>query len=199
VVDTQIDRIAAVERSVQIDSLIPSDAQDVGPTPSAAAGWLHKYFSHPKPGGPLPSEIQEPWGLVRVDPHWSQVQVYDEPIPLWPPRLAPGWHERYNTRYQTSDRPGGGLDWHQTMRAEEWELVRVPAGEFNALRYLNVINFQSSDPARTLAVRRESIWFAPQVGRWVVRESRGSYYLDDSVSDSEYEESSYRWQLLAWT
>jgi hypothetical protein len=45
----------------------------------------------------------------------------------------------------------------------------------------------------------ETIWFAPEVGRWVVRESTGSYYMDDSSVDTPYSESGYRWELLEWT
>jgi hypothetical protein len=36
------------------------------------------------------------------------------------------------------------------------------------------------------------------VGRWVVRQSRGSYYLDDSVDDTQAVEGSFRWELLSW-
>jgi hypothetical protein len=43
------------------------------------------------------------------------------------------------------------------------------------------------------------MWFAPEIGRWVARESVGTYYLDDSVDDTAYNESSYRWKLTEWT
>jgi hypothetical protein len=56
----------------------------------------------------------------------------------------------------------------------------------------------SSDPGRTDSVRQETVWFAPEMGRWVVRESRGSFYLDESVDDTQAVESSFRWELLSW-
>jgi hypothetical protein len=37
------------------------------------------------------------------------------------------------------------------------------------------------------------------VGRWVARESSGTYYIDDSAGDTPYNESAYRWELLEWT
>jgi hypothetical protein len=85
------------------------------------------------------------------------------------------------------------------MIARAWETVTVPAGTFKALRYQNLINFRSTDFSRDAAQRLESIWFAPEVGRWVVRESSGSYYINDSAVDTPYNESGYRWELLAWT
>jgi hypothetical protein len=68
-----------------------------------------------------------------------------------------------------------------------------------ALRYINVINFQSSDVGRADSVRRETLWLAPEIGRWVARETRGTYYLAQSVSDDEHDENSYRWDLLGWS
>jgi hypothetical protein len=49
------------------------------------------------------------------------------------------------------------------------------------------------------SIRRETMWFAPEIGRWVERESVGTYYLDDSVDDTSLNESSYRWKLSEWT
>jgi hypothetical protein len=33
----------------------------------------------------------------------------------------------------------------------------------------------------------------------VARESRGTYYFDESVADDQNNESSYRWELLKYT
>ena len=49
---------------------------------------------------------------------------------------------------------------------------------------------------RVAAQRKETIWFAPAIGRWVARESSGSFYQDVGT---EFQESSYRWELLSWT
>ena len=91
------------------------------------------------------------------------------------------------------------MDWDQTITAHDWESISVPAGRFTALRFSNLINFTSDDFARTGSTRRETLWFAPQVGRWVARESRGTYYLTESVADQPYYENNFRWELLEFT
>jgi len=197
-VDDQIDRVAAVGPTIDIDSRSEVAKQANGNS-SWGTAWLRKYIPHHDPAsGPLPSEVQDPWGAVLVDPHWSQVQVYETPIPLWPGQLVPGWKTRVHTRYKTPSAEGG-LPWGQTMAAHDWELITVPAGQFRALRFTNLINFRSTDFAHSACQRQETVWFAPEVGRWVVRESSGIYYIEDSSVDTPYNEPGYRWELLEWT
>ena len=136
--------------------------------------------------------------MILADPHWGQVQVYDSPIPLWPAILQPGWRTHFKTEYKTPTHQKA-LSWDQTMRAREWESITVPAGQFNALRFTNMINFTSSDMMRAVSSRTETIWFAPEVGRWVARESSGSYYPANSAIDTPISESSYRWELIGWS
>jgi hypothetical protein len=193
--DAQVDRVSAVDRTIDIASHTEGDTAPE--MQSNGANRWRKYFDRPKSAVDLPTEIQSSWGMVLVDPHWSRVQVYEPSIPLWPTTLQPGWQTRINAKYKSSE-TGSALPWNQTMKAEAWETVTVPAGQFKALRYVNVIRFVSSDPGRTDSVRQETVWFAPEVGRWVVRESRGSYYLDESVDDTQAVESSFRWELLSW-
>jgi len=195
----EVDRVATVDHSVEIESSYQAATGDNAAKSRWGAALLRKYMGHrDNPAGALPSEIQDPWGMVAVDPHWSQVQVYETPIPLWPTQLRPGWQTRMSTKYKTPANQDG-LPWDQTMKAHAWETISVPAGQFRVLRYTNMIQFRSGDFARTDSVRRETLWFAPEVGRWVARESTGSYYLDDSVVDQPYNESGFRWELLEWS
>jgi hypothetical protein len=195
VVENQVDQIAAVDGTVHIDS--HSEAA-TGPKKSWARRLLSSYAVHENPLGPLPGEIQEPWGQVLVDPHWSEVQLYETAIPLWPTELEPGWSSRFFTKYTTptNDVP---VAWDQTMTAHAWESVHVPAGRFTALRFTNLIDFADGEGLRTACQRKETLWFAPEVGRWVIRESGGTYYLTNSSDDSQHTESSYRWELLDYT
>ncbi len=198
-IDDQVDLVAAVGGTVDIDSRSEADKAAGTANSSWGTSWLRKYVPHHEtPTGPLPSEIQDPWGKVLVDPHWSQVQVYETPIPLWPSQLVPGWRIYINTKYKTPSNEDG-LPWEQTMTARNWERITVPAGSFNALRFSNMINFRSVDFSRSACQREETVWFAPEVGRWVARESAGSYYIEDSSVDTPYNESGYRWELVAWT
>jgi len=197
-IDDQVDRVAAVGSTVDIES--SSEAAKNAPAESSwGTSWLRKYIPHrDTPAGPLPSEVQEPWGRILVDPHWSQVQVYETPVPLWPAQLVPGWHTYVNTKYKSPSNDEG-LPWEQTMTARNWETITVPAGKFRALRFTNLINFRSVDFSKDAAQRQETVWFAPEVGRWVARESAGTYYIDDSSVDTPYNESAYRWELIEWT
>ena len=198
-VDIQVDQVAVVGRTINIDSRTEgSPAKHPRGSSSWGLDWLRQYTDAAHPAAVLPSEVQSPWGMVLVDPHWNQVQVFETPVPLWPTVLRPGWRAHVNTRYKTSD-DGDGLPWDQTMKADAWETIKVPAGSFKTLRYTNLINFRSGDPSRDASVRKETIWFAPDIGRWAARESSGSFYLDDSAVDQPYSESSYRWELLEWT
>jgi len=197
--DYQLDRVAAVDRTVEI----ASSSEAVKAQSSAGSNWgtdiLQKYaINREKPPGVLPSEIQDPWGMILADPHWGQVQVYETPIPLWPAQLQPGWQTHFKTMYKTPTNKNALL-WDQTMRARSWESVTVPAGRFKTLRFTNMINFTSSDMMRTVSSRQETLWFAPEVGRWVARESTGSYYQDNSAIDTPYSENSYRWELIEWS
>jgi hypothetical protein len=74
--------------------------------------------------------------------------------------------------------------------------ITVPAGQFTALHYYNIIDFRFTNVSeRTAAIRQENIWFAPEIGCWVVRESRGIFHEDVGF---EVKESSFRWELLNW-
>ena len=195
----EVDRVAAIDRYIEIES----SHEAVGQEHAAGASWgsalLRKFAGHrARPAGALPGEVQGPWGMVLVDPHWSRLQVYAAPVPLWPAQLRPGWRSRTSTEYQIADNEQA-LRWDQTMKAHAWENITVPAGRFTALRYTNSINFACDDFARKDCMRQETLWFAPEVGRWVARESRGSYYADDSAYDQVIQEGGYRWELLAWS
>jgi hypothetical protein len=197
-VDDQIDRVAAVGGTIEIDSSTEADKRTAAAPAAWGIAWLSKYVPHREtPAGPLPSEVQEPWGSVLVDPHWGQVQVYEKPIPLWPTYLAAGWKQLFETKYKTPSNEAG-LPWQQTMAAHGWETISVPAGQFKVLRFTNMISFRSTDFSHTDSQRRETVWFSPEVGRWVARESTGSYYIDDSSGDTPYNEAGYRWELLEW-
>jgi hypothetical protein len=199
IVYDEVDRVASIDRYIEIDSSNQASGQENAAKASWGSALLRRFSGHrQRPAGALPGEIQGPWGMVLVDPHWGKLQVYETPIPLWPAQLRPGWQVRVNTKYKTPDSEGG-LRWDQTMKAHGWETITVPAGQFRALRYTNSIDFGCGDFARKDCTRQETLWFASEVGRWVARESSGSYYADDSASDQPFAEGGYRWELLEWS
>jgi len=195
-IDTHIDRVSAVGQAIEIESHSETGKDKPAASPSWGTEWLQKYAAHDKPAGSLAYEVQEPWGMVLIDPHWSLVQAYEKPIPLWPSELRSGWSTIVNTYYKTPE-SSDALPWQLTMHAHGWESITVPAGHFTALRYTNLIDFRYSNVSgRVAGQRKETIWFAPEIGRWVVRESSGTFYQDVG---EEFNENSYRWELLRWT
>jgi hypothetical protein len=195
----EVDRLASIDRYIEIDSSNQAHSRENDAKASWGGSLLRKFTGHrDRPAGALPGEIQSSWGMVLVDPHWSKLQVYETPVPLWPAQLRPGWETHVSTHYKTSDN-GEPSRWDQTMKAHAWETVTVPAGRFTALRYTNSIKFGCDDFARKDCTRQETLWFAAEIGRWVARESAGSYYADDSAFDQPFVESGFRWELLEWS
>jgi hypothetical protein len=83
------------------------------------------------------------------------------------------------------------------------ETVEVPAGRFDCVRIGRVITFDHPDVHRVNATRSETIWYSPQVNRWVQRELRGEYVSRGLTPGNPAEgitamEGWLLWQLTAW-
>ncbi len=148
-------------------------------------------------GGALPSEIQTSWGFVSADPQWSKLMNFNPALPLWPLELSTSWSKQFNTKYTIAGYPDGRLNWQEYMSVQSWEKITVPAGDFIALRFNNLINYESEDPNKFGCVHKETIWFAPQIGRWVARETSGSYQIQGD-GGNVISTGSYQWQLTSY-
>lgn len=148
-------------------------------------------------GSILPSEIQGPHGMAVRDPHWGKVLNFSPAIPLWPEKMSSSWNKEVFSKYTISGYPQNKNDWQLYMSAHGWEKITVPAGDFITLRFQNLINFENNDPNIINSIRRETIWFAPQIGRWVARESSGSFQIQGQIG-AVLLESSTKTVLLSW-
>ena len=150
--------------------------------------------------GPLPDEIQEPWGMNLQDPNWTPPQRFIKAVPLWPEKLIPGWSGFYRTRYQVVGFPDNDFYWGLNIDAKAWNRVKTQAGNFDTLHYVNTADFfESDDWFRYASNRRENAWFAPEVGRWVVRERFGEYlWLGMRGWSESIKEDYLRWELISW-
>jgi len=83
--DTEVDRVSSVDRTIDIDSHTRVILLRIRPTQAGGASLLH----HPKPAVALPTEIQTSWGTILADPHGAASGIRS-PIPLWPAKLQPG-------------------------------------------------------------------------------------------------------------
>ncbi len=149
--------------------------------------------------GPLPDEVQSPWGYVLQDPHWNPPQKFQTAIPLWPEQFKIGSNGFYQTRYHALDYPDGNYYWGLSMSVMQWERVSAPAGQFLTLKYRNELPyFQSQDIFRVFNNREEELWLSPEVGRWVIRRSFGRYLLGGMIWDEALWEDYLEWQLISW-
>jgi len=149
--------------------------------------------------GPLPDEIQSPWGFVLQDPHWQPPQKFSKAIPLWPTQLQVGWNGFFTTQYQVLSYPNSSYYWGLSMAATQWERIKTPAGEFLVLKFHNEIpNFVSNDLFRVGNERQEDLWFSPEIGRWVIRRSFGRYITSGVFWSNAYWEDYLEWELISW-
>jgi hypothetical protein len=150
--------------------------------------------------GKLPDEIHAPWGMIIQDPHWTPPQVFIKPVPLWPEKFSPKWSGFYQTRYQVLGNPENDYYWGLSIDTKGWSHIKVKAGDFDTLYFTNTANFfQSDDWFRVASNRREQVWFAPEIGRWVVRESFGEYlWLGTTGWSQSIREDYLRWELISW-
>ncbi len=149
--------------------------------------------------GSLPDEIQSPWGHVIEDPHWNPPQKFLKPVPLWPESLTVGSHQFYKSQYQVLGYPEGTYYWGIGTNVMQWELVKVPAGEFLTLKYHNEIPyFESNDVFRVGNIRDEDVWFSPEIGRWVIRRGSGRYITNGVFWVNAYWEDYLQWELVSW-
>ena len=195
-VDTQLDQVVAVGETIKVRSDFERSKRETSVHPTWNNSWWQKHMTTEGPGASVTGEIQAPWGMLVVDTHWAEIQAYEAPLPLWPRELRPGWWTIVGTQYRIpgTDEP---MPWQLAMHAQQWESIAVPAGRFKVLRYYNLINFRYTNASgRNAAQRKETIFLAPEIGRWVARESSGTFRQDVS---EEFNESSYRWELLEWT
>lgn len=147
-------------------------------------------------GSRLPNEVQRTWGMVITDAQWPRILNFNPSIPLWPLNLSSSWNQQFNVQYTVTGYPNNFLNWRQYMQAEGWEKITVPAGEFIALRYKSIIHYQGNEDDQVHSLRKTTAWFSPQIGRWVARESSGSYRVAEIGDDVL--EGSYQWQLISW-
>jgi len=146
--------------------------------------------------GALADEVQAPWGMLVQDPHWRYPVTFDKPLPAWPAGLDLTRWTSDSTRYRMLAAPDYSAHWGLTMMPRDWVKVSVPAGTFDALHYDEVINYQNEDLNVVFSERMEADWVAPEVGRWVLRRSHGTYYLPGR--GSEMLEDYLQWELESW-
>ena len=150
-------------------------------------------------GAVWPAEQHGSWGQVVREPVWDYPLNLEQAVPLWPTNLAAGQQQSVHTHYRED---GGSFRyWIQVYAAARgWERLVLPVGTFNTLRVERLVRLAHRDFNRIDTLRRDVMWLAPELGRWVVRVTSGRYREadGDQLGGSEYLEDHHRWELTAW-
>lgn len=147
---------------------------------------------------PLPAERHSTWGQLLRDPVWDYPLNLEQAVPLWPQPLQPGQTQRVHTHCREDG--GSYRYWVQVhARVAGWERVTVAAGTFDTVRVERLVRLQHRDVNRLETLRRDVLWLAPEVGRWVARDTSGRYFEPDGekLGGTEYREDHFRWELVA--
>jgi hypothetical protein len=116
------------------------------------------------------------WNWLKHPAHGLQSFEYAAPYPAFSFPLSPGstWHRRL-----TATDPETGRRFPLTVQGTVlgWERIKVPAGEFDALKVKRVVFFDYQEFAvRGRSETVEYEWYAPAVKQSVRRESFGDYF-----------------------
>ena len=142
-------------------------------------------------------EQQQPWGQVLREFAWDGVLNYEQAMPLWPADPRPGSRSVHSTTYRIdNDSFRYWITQHTTVQG--WERVALANGPQLALRIEKFIRLQHRDVSRTETLRRDTLWLAPEIGRWVAREITGEYRVSTGRGLSRLREDWHRWELVSW-
>lgn len=148
--------------------------------------------------GDLPDEVQSRPGWTLQDPVWDRTQVYDQALPLWPDVLEAGQRATGRAFYRhlgTSDR-----EWIIVhARVSGLERLTLNGQSLDTARVERLIRLSHEDSTRLHYTRTDSLWLAPVLGRWLVRETNGEYWRAGGLRPSPLREDHFRWVLTHWS
>lgn len=146
----------------------------------------------------LGDEFQPVWGQVKEDPYWDHLQTYETPLPLWLDNFVVGASQSSHTHY-LSGRSSFRYWISVRTTVAGWERLVLPSGSFDVVRIEKLIRLDHPDITRLNTLRRDTLWFAPEIGRWVARETNGEFRIAGKRVGGTGREDHFRWQLASWT
>lgn len=147
--------------------------------------------------GKLDDEIQNGWGFIKQEPTWEMLQIYENAVPVWPQNLSLGIKDRYSTHYFANQ--GSFRYWISFISSvSSFERLELEIGTFDTIKIDKLIRLGHPDTTRTNLIRRETLWLAPSMGRWVVKETNGSYVVPVR-RPYEGREDHLRWVLTSYS
>jgi len=141
----------------------------------------------------------EPWA-VELEPTYDLTMDFADPMPILPDSLRIGESQTRKTSYVVEGY-SGRYRWMQRLKVVGTDRIATPAGNFNALNVRRTIWFDYPDVFRFNSSRVDSIWYAPEVNRWVRREWTGDYMHENSLGKlggARRREDWVRWELVSY-
>ena len=149
-------------------------------------------------GGAVQDELQRPAGQMLRDLAWDHVQTYEQALPLWPADPTPGARSAIDTHYRIDQL--SYRYWIQVRtKVHGWEELELAGGRrYRTLRVEHYMRQQHQDLQRIDTTRRDTLWLAPEIGRWVMRDVQGEYLVPDDNGSYRGLEAHHRWELADW-
>jgi len=149
-------------------------------------------------GDAVRDELQRPAGQMLRDLAWDHVQTYEQALPLWPADPTPGARGAVDTHYRIDQL--SYRYWIQVRTTVHgWEELELAGGRrYRTLRVEHYMRQQHQDLQRIDTTRRDTMWLAPEIGRWVVRDVQGEYLVPDDNGSYRGLEAHHRWELADW-
>ena len=146
----------------------------------------------------LGNEVQSPYGKLVSDSDWDMTQTYQSAIPIYLDLNQINLSATIQTPYQVGN-SSYRLAMAVTIRQLGWESITIPSGTFIAMKIEKLIRFQHNDSTRLESTRFDRYWYSPEIGRWVVRETDGRYFITTGRGRNDMREDFLRYELQSWT
>lgn len=140
-----------------------------------------------------------PWNAISQSFPVGGEVTYSPPLLAFPFPLEPGktWRQKV---VLTDIVTGRTVTQRVTGKVVGWDKVKVPAGEFDAIKVIRYVNLGNGDWWRSETLRTEYDWYAPRV-KWVVKHEDAAEYYDRTASlcDPILEGDRNIWELVSYT
>jgi len=146
----------------------------------------------------LGNEVQSPFRKLLSDSDWDSNQTYQSAIPIYLDLNQINLSSTIQTSYQVGN-SSYRLPMAVTIRQLGWESITIPSGTFTAMKIEKLIRFQHNDSTRLDSTRVDRYWYSPEIGRWIVRETSGTYFTMAGPRRNDMKEDFLRYELQSWT
>jgi hypothetical protein len=129
-----------------------------------------------QPGNARSNRYGRRWEMVSENLSDNRQLSFSPALVSLPFPLQPGKSWRQDV-VATDSFSGKSSRWRLYGRVRGWEKVKVPAGEFDAIKIVRDLYLDDADWRRSQTRRTERDWYAPEV-KWIVKQELSEEYLD---------------------